>query len=446
MYNNGSLQKEKGKFMDWEKEYSEKLVTAEEAISHIKDGDKVVMSFGCGEPRGIVRAMRENYQNYEDVQVINMLLLGETPWVDEEVKGHFSYNSFFASGTNRKAISAGIADFTTCYLSESPMVLRDCVKPRVTVMSVTPPDSEGYVSLGTNVDYIETTLSHCELKIAQVNENMPYTYGAARKHISQFDYFVECSEALPEVPVPPITEVEMQIGKNCASLINDGDCIQLGIGGIPNAICEELKHKKDLGLHSEMVGDGVVDLIKSGVINNSKKNLNKGKTILGFAFGTKKLFDFLNGNKDVEMTSMDYVNNPVIIAQNDNMVSVNSAIEIDLMGQVVADTIGLNQFSGVGGQVDFVRGATMSKGGRSIIAMPSSAKGGTISKIVPKLTDYSAVTTTRNDVNYVVTEYGVAQLKGKTMKERARALINIAHPNFREELGKAYEERFKEKF
>ena len=431
--------------MDWRIEYNNKLVTAEEAIAHIKDGDKVVMAFGCGEPRAIVRAMRENYMNYKDVQVINMLLLGETPWVDDEVKGHFSYNSFFASGTNRKAISSGLAEFTTCYLSESPMVLRDVVKPRVTVMSVTPPDSEGYVSLGTNVDYIETTLSHCELKIAQVNENVPYTYGEARKHISEFDYFVECNDPLPEVPAPPLTEVEIQIGKNCASLINDGDCIQLGIGGIPNAICEELKNKKDLGLHSEMVGDGVVDLIKSGVINNLKKNLNNGKTILGFAFGTKKLFDFLNGNEDVLMAPMDYVNNPVIIAQNDNMVSVNSAIEIDLMGQVVADTIGLNQFSGVGGQVDFVRGATMSKGGRSIIAMPSSAKGGTISKIVPKLTDYSAVTTTRNDVNYVVTEYGVAQLKGRTMKERARALISIAHPNFREALCEEFGRRFNEK-
>ena len=431
--------------MDWRIEYNNKLVTAEEAISHIEDGDKVVMAFGCGEPRGIVRAMRENYMNYKDVQIINMLLLGETPWVDDEVKGHFSYNSFFASGTNRKAISSGIAEFTTCYLSEVPMVLRDIVKPRVAVMSVTPPDSEGYVSLGTNVDYIETTLSHCQVKIAQVNKNMPYTYGEARKHISEFDYFVECNDPMPEVPAPPLTDVEIQIGKNCASLINDGDCIQLGIGGIPNAICEELKNKKDLGLHSEMVGDGVVDLIKSGVINNSKKNLNKGKTILGFAFGTKKLFDFLNGNEDVLMAPMDYVNNPVIIAQNDNMVSVNSAIEIDLMGQVVADSIGLNQFSGVGGQVDFVRGATMSKGGRSIIAMPSSAKGGTISKIVPKLTDYSAVTTTRNDVNYVVTEYGVAQLKGRTLKERARALISIAHPNFREALCEEFEKRFNEK-
>lgn len=431
--------------MDWKKEYNSKLVTAEEAIKNIKDGDKVVMSFGCGEPRAVVRAMRENYKDFHDVEVINMLLLGETPWVDEEVKGHFRYNSFFASGTNRKAIASGVADYTSCYLSESPMVLKEYIKPRVTVMSVTPPDKDGYVSLGTNCDYIETTLSHCEVKIAQVNKFVPYTYGVARKHVTEFDFFVEHDEPLPEVPAPPITEVEMQIGKNCASLINDGDCIQLGIGGIPNAICEELKNKKDLGLHSEMVGDGVVDLIKSGVINNSKKNINKGKTILGFAFGTTKLFDYISGNPDVEMMPMDYVNNPVVIAQHDNMVSVNSCLQVDLLGQVVSDTIGLNQFSGVGGQVDFVRGATMSKGGRSIIAMPSTAKGDTISKIVPKITDYSAVTTTRNDVNYIVTEFGVAQLKGKTMRERARALIAIAHPNFREELCEEFEKRFNEK-
>lgn len=432
--------------MNWRKEYNEKLVSAEEAIKSIHDGDKVVMAFGCGEPRAIVRAMRKNYKNYNDVEVINMLLLGETPWVDEEVRGHFRYNSLFASGTNRKAISTGVADFTTCYLSEIPVILRECIKPRVMAVSVTPPDEDGYVSLGTNCDYIETTMSHCDVRIGQVNKYVPYTYGATRKHVSEFDFFVEYDEPIPEVSAPPLTDVEMRIGKHCASLINDGDCIQLGIGGIPNAICEELKDKKDLGLHSEMVGDGVVDLIRSGVINNSKKNIDNGKTILGFAFGTRKLFDFLDKNPDVEMTPMDYVNNPVVISQNDNVVSVNSCLQVDLMGQVVSDTIGLNQFSGVGGQVDFVRGATMSKGGRSIIAMPSTAKGDTISKIVPIITDYSAVTTTRNDVNYIVTEFGIAQLKGKTMRERARALINIAHPNFREELCKEFEKRFNEKF
>ena len=430
--------------MVWKKIYESRLKTPEEAIKLIKDGDRVVTAFGCCEPIGIERALVENYENYHDVQVTSMLLIGETPWVRDEVKGHFSFNSFFASGSSRKAIENGIADFTTCYFYEIPKVLREVVKPRVTIMSVSPPDKNGYVSLGTNVDYIESTLAYCEVKIAQVNKYVPKTHGEAIKHVSEFDCFVEIDEPLPEVPSVENTEVEKAIGKHCASLINDGDCIQLGIGGIPNAICAELHDKKDLGLHSEMVGDGIIDLIKKGVINNSKKTIHHGKSILGFVFGTEKLFHFLDHNPAVEMHPIEYVNNPSVIAQNDNMVSVNSCLQVDLQGQVVSDTIGLTQFSGVGGQVDFVRGATMSKGGRSIIAMPSTAKGGTVSRIVPVITEYSAVTTTRNDVNYIVTEYGIAQLKGKTMKDRARALIMIAHPNFREALCNDFFERFKE--
>lgn len=430
--------------MVWKKIYESRLATPEEAIKLIKDGDRVVTAFGCCEPVGIERALVENYENYHDVQVTSMLLIGETPWVRDEVKGHFTFNSFFASGSSRKAIENGVADFTTCYFYEIPKVLREVVKPRVTIMSVSPPDENGYVSLGTNVDYIESTLAYCEVKIAQVNKYVPKTHGEAIKHVSEFDCFVEIDEPLPEVPSVEITDVERAIGKYCASLINDGDCIQLGIGGIPNAICAELHDKKDLGLHSEMVGDGIIDLIKKGVINNSKKNIHHGKSILGFVFGTEKLFRFLDHNPAVEMHPIEYVNNPSVIAQNDNMVSVNSCLQVDLQGQVVSDTIGLTQFSGVGGQVDFVRGATMSKGGRSVIAMPSTAKGGTVSRIVPVITEYSAVTTTRNDVNYIVTEYGIAQLKGKTMKERARALISIAHPNFRAALCNDFLERFKE--
>ncbi len=430
--------------MVWKKIYESRLATPEEAIKLIKDGDRVVTAFGCCEPVGIERALVENYENYHDVQVTSMLLIGETPWVRDEVKGHFTFNSFFASGSSRKAIENGVADFTTCYFYEIPKVLREVVKPRVTIMSVSPPDENGYVSLGTNVDYIESTLAYCEVKIAQVNKYVPKTHGEAIKHVSEFDCFVEINEPLPEVPSVEITDVERAIGKYCASLINDGDCIQLGIGGIPNAICAELHDKKDLGLHSEMVGDGIIDLIKKGVINNSKKNIHHGKSILGFVFGTEKLFRFLDHNPAVEMHPIEYVNNPSVIAQNDNMVSVNSCLQVDLQGQVVSDTIGLTQFSGVGGQVDFVRGATMSKGGRSVIAMPSTAKGGTVSRIVPVITEYSAVTTTRNDVNYIVTEYGIAQLKGKTMKERARALISIAHPNFRAALCNDFLERFKE--
>lgn len=425
--------------------YKSKLITADEAAALIKDGDRVVTAFGCCEPVGIERAIEKNYKNYKDVQISNMLILVDTPWVREEMKGHITYNSFFASASNRKAISSGVADFTTCYFYEIPKVLKEVIKPRVGIYSVCPPDENGYVSLGTNVDYIEPTLEHCEVKIAQVNKYVPRTFGKAMKHISEFDYFVEIDEPLPEVPSVPLTDVERAIGKNCASLINDGDCLQLGIGGIPNAICEELKNKKDLGLHSEMVGDGVVDLLKSGVINNSRKQTHRGKTVLGFAFGTTKLFDYMNNNPDVEMYPIDYVNYPPNIALNDNVVSVNSCIQVDLMGQVVSDTIGLTQFSGVGGQVDFVRGATMSKGGRSIIAMPSTTKHNTVSKIVPTITENSAVTTTRNDVNCVVTEYGIAFLKGRTLKERARALIKIAHPDFRNWLCEEFEKRFNEK-
>lgn len=432
--------------MDWRKLYKEKCVTAEEAISHIHDGDQVVTSFGCGEPIGIEKIMLKNYRKFHNVQINNMIMIGDTFWVRDEVKGHFKYNTFFASASNRAAIASGNADFTTCHFYEVPAALHDVVKPRVTIMSVCPPDENGYVSLGTSVDYIESTLHYCEVKIAQVNKYVPRTLGRAVKHISEFDYFVEIDEPLPEVPAAPLSDVERTIGRNCASLINDGDCLQLGIGGIPNAICEELINKKDLGLQSEMISDGAIELIKSGVINNSKKQTHNGVTVLTFAFGTRKLFDFIDNNPAIEMHPVEHVNHPVEIAKNDNVVSVNACIQVDLMGQVVSDTFGLMQFTGVGGQVDFVRGATLSKGGRSIIAMQSTAKNDTISKIVPTITENSAITTPRNDVNYIVTEYGIAQLKGQTMKNRARALINIAHPDFRDELKAEYKKRFNEDF
>ena len=273
---------------------------------------------------------------------------------------------------------------------------------------------------------------------------MPRTFGNSIKHVRDFTCFVEYDEPLPEVKSGKISAVEMKIGEYCASLINDGDCIQLGIGGIPNAVCQQLKSKKDLGLHSELVGDGVVELLEEGIINNKRKNIKNGRTVLGAAFGSKILNDYINNNPSVELHHIDYVNNPVEIAKNDNMVSINSCLQVDLLGQVVSDTIGLSQFSAVGGQVDFVRGATMSKGGRSIIAMPSTAKHGTVSRIVPLITEGSAITTPRNDVNYVVTEYGIAQLKGKTLKERAKELIKITHPKFRPFLMMEYKKRFGE--
>lgn len=431
--------------MTWQEVYKSKLVSAEEAIKAIRDGDRVVTGFACGEPFGIERALIDNYENYHDVQITNMLSLGDSPWCRPEMKGHFTLNCLFASKSNRKAILDGVADFTPVNFSEIPFVIKNIIRPRVSVVMVSPPDSHGNVSFGTTVDYTKGTTDYCEVVIAQVNKHMPRTFGNSTKHVRDFTYFVEIDEPLPGVKSVELTDVEKAIGKNCASLINDGDCLQLGIGGIPDAICEELREKKDLGLHSELVGDGVVKLLEDGIINNKKKQTHTGRTVLGAAFGSKILCDYINDNPAVEIYPIDYVNNPYVIAQNDNVVSVNSCIQVDIMGQVVSDTIGLSQFSAVGGQVDFVRGAALSKNGRSIIAMPSTAKNNTISKIVPIIEDKSAITTTRNDVNCIVTEYGIAFLKGKTLKERAKALIRIAHPNFRDWLSDEFEKRFNEK-
>lgn len=429
---------------NWREIYQSKLTTANEAIKFIHDGDKVVTGFGCGEPFGIERALVKNYANYHDVEIISMLTLGDSPWCRPEMKGQFKLNCLFASQSNRKAISLGVSEFTTSHFYEIPDLIKNYICPRVAIVMVSPPDEHGYVSFGTTVDYTRGTADYCDIIIAQVNKYMPRTFGNSFMHVRDFTCFVECNEPLPEVKSVDISETEMEIGKYCASLIKDGDCLQLGIGGIPNAVCAQLWDKKDLGLHSELVGDGVVDLLEAGIINNKKKNKNPFRTILGAAFGSEKLNNYINNNPSVELHPINYVNNPSVIAQNDNMVSINSCLQIDLLGQVVSDTVGLNQYSAVGGQVDFVRGATMSKGGRSIIAMPSTAKKGLISRIVPLITEGSAVTTPRNDVNYVVTEYGIAQLKGKTLKERAKALIRIAHPKFRPHLILEYKKRYNE--
>lgn len=428
--------------MTWQEIYQSKLTTAEEAIKLIHDDDKVVSGFGCGEPLHIMRVLAEHYKEYNNVEIISMLTLVESPWSTDEFKGHIKLNTLFASKSTRAAVNSGNSEFTTSHFYEIPDVIKNYICPRVSVVMVSPPDEHGYVSFGTTVDYTKGTTDYCEIVIAQVNKHMPRTFGNSIKHVRDFTCFVEYDEPLPEVIGGEISDVEMEIGKYCASLINDGDCLQLGIGGIPNAVCLRLTDKKDLGLHSELVGDGVVPLLESGVINNKRKVVNNGRTVLGAAFGSKILCDYINNNPSVEMHPIDYVNNPIEIAKNDNMVSINSCLQVDLLGQVVSDTIGLSQFSAVGGQVDFVRGATMSKGGRSIIAMPSTARKGTLSRIVPIITEGSAVTTPRNDVNYVVTEYGIAQLKGKTLKERTKELIRIAHPKFRPALVLEYKKRF----
>ena len=428
----------------WQEIYKNKQKDVLDAIALIRDGDTVVTGFACGEPFGIEDAMVEHYEQFHDVTIVNMLTMGDSPWIRTEMKGHFRLNCMFASASNRQAVSSGIADFTTCHFYEIPEMLRVYIRPRVAVVMLSPPDEHGYCSFGTNVDYIKGICDHVEVIIAQINKYVPRTFGNANIHVRDITAFVEIDRPLPQLPEVPVGEVEMQIGKYCADLIRDGDTLQLGIGALPNAVCRQLWDKKDLGLHSELVGDGVVDLLEAGVINNKKKSINRGRSILGETFGSDKINRYINNNPAVELHPIDYVNNPLVIAQNDNMVSINSCLQIDLLGQIVSDTIGLRQFSAVGGQVDFVRGATMSHGGRSIIAMCSTAKGGNISRVVPLITEGSAVTTPRNDVNFVVTEYGVAQLKGRTLKERAAALIRIAHPDFRQELAEEYRRRFGE--
>lgn len=430
--------------MTWQEIYQSKLTTAEEAIKLIHDGDKIVTGFACGEPIHIEKTLAVHYKEYKNLEIINMLTLVESPWAMQEFKGHIKLNTLFASKSTRASVNSGDSEFTTSHFYEIPDIIENYICPRVSIVMVSPPDEHGYVSFGTTVDYTKGTTDYCEVVIAQVNKHMPRTFGNSIKHVRDFTCFVEYDEPLPEVVGGELSEVDLEIGRYCASLINDGDCLQLGIGGIPNAVCLQLTDKKDLGLHSELVGDGVVPLLESGVINNKKKQTNVGRTVLGAAFGSRILCDYINNNPSVELHPIDYVNNPIEIAKNDNMVSINSCLQIDLLGQVVSDTIGLSQFSAVGGQVDFVRGATMSKGGRSIIAMPATAKHGTVSRIVPIITEGSAVTTPRNDVNYVVTEYGIAQLKGKTLKERAKALIRIAHPSFRPYLMAEYKKRFSE--
>ncbi len=430
--------------MNFTELYQSKLTSAREAIKYINDGDKIVMGFGCSEPFHIIRAMVSEYESFHNVEIINMFTLGDSPWCRPEMKGHFRLNTLFASASNRGSVASGDSDYTPTHFSDIPYVLKEYIKPRVAIVTVSPPDEHGYVSFGTNIDITKGAAEFAEITIAQVNRFMPRTFGDSIMHIRDFTCLVECDEALPESMPISINETEMKIGQYCASLINDGDCIQLGIGGIPNAVCAQLKDKKNLGLHSELVGDGVVDLLESGVINNSQKNYYKNFTVLGGAFGTKKLNDFINNNPSVVMLPSEVVNNPDVIALNDNVVSVNSALQVDLLGQVVADSVGLAQFSAVGGQMDFVRGAQKSKGGRSIIALPSTAKKGSISRIVPIITEGSAITTTRNDVNYIVTEYGIAQLKGQTLRERAKALIKIAHPKYRFGFIAEYTRRFKE--
>ncbi|HEY8892367.1 MAG TPA: acetyl-CoA hydrolase/transferase C-terminal domain-containing protein [Clostridium sp.] len=424
--------------------YKSKIISLEQAATKIKSGDRVVTGHACSEPVDIIDAIIKNKDAYENVEVVHMVPMGKAEYTKIGMEKNFKHNALFVGGTTREAVSSGRADFTPCFFYKIPeLFIKGYLPVDVAIVQVSQPDEHGYCSFGTNVDYTKTATQCAKVVIAEVNKNMPRTFGDSFIHISEIDYIVEVDHKIIELNPPKIGDIEKAIGEYCASLVEDGSTLQLGIGAIPDAVLLFLKDKKDLGIHSEMISDGVVELVEAGVITGKSKTLHNRKIVVTFLMGTKRLYDFVDNNPMVEMYSVDYVNDPIIIAKNNKMVCINSAIQVDLMGQVNAETIGLTQFSGTGGQVDFIRGAALAKDGKAIIAMPSTASHGKISRITPLLDAGSAVTTLRNEVQYIVTEYGIANLKGKTLKDRARALINIAHPDFRPILIEEWEKRFK---
>ncbi len=438
--------------MSWKEIYKSRVCSAEEAVKSVKSGDTVVFAHCVDEPEVLANALVANAAAYKDVEICHMVSLGKGEYTKPEYKEHFRWNGWFAGASTRKCIEQGHGDFTPVFFHEIPGYIRKGLfKVDVAMIMVSPPDEHGFCCTGVSSDYTMQAVESAKIVLAEVNDQMPVVFGETFIHVSKIDKFVETSHPLPELGLPKIGEVELAIGRYCAELIEDGATLQLGIGAIPDAVLQSLKDKKDLGIHSEMISDGVVDLYEAGVINNSQKAINKGKMTITFLMGTKRLYDFANYNPAVELRTVDYVNHPVIVAQNSKLVCINSCLQVDFMGQVVSDSIGIRQFSGVGGQVDFVRGASMSLDGKAkaIIAMPAVANkkdGSMISKIAPYIDEGAAVTTSRNDVDYIVTEYGIAELKGKSLKQRARNLIDIAHPDFRDELKVEFEKRFNAKY
>ncbi len=423
--------------MGWKAEYKKKISNADEAVKAVNSGDRVVVGHACGEPQHLMEEMVSQHQRLSDVEVVHMISMGESKYVDEKMSGHFRHNSFFIGHATRRAINEDRADYTPIFFHQVPRLFRENILPvDAALIQVSPPDSRGYCSFGISVDYTKPAAESAKTVIAQVNHEMPRTLGDSLIHVSDIDHLVEYDEKLIELEWPRPGKTEEMIGEHVAGLIDDGSVLQLGNGRIPDAILDSLHDKRDLGVHSEMFCDRVVDLVEQGVVTNKTKNVSPGRIIATFLMGTRKLYDFVDGNEDVEMHPVDFVNDPYVIGENDKVVAVNSAIQVDLTGQVGAETIGTMEYSGVGGQVDFIRGAARSKGGKSIIAIQSTVKGGRVSKIVPHLDAGSVVTTTRNDVDYVVTEYGVAKLAGKTLRERRKALAGICHPDFRDELEK----------
>jgi 4-hydroxybutyrate CoA-transferase len=428
--------------MPWLEDYKRKLVTAEEAVSAIKSQDRVYISGNAATPYVLMNALAARKEELEDVELVHVLLLGEDPLSSPEMVGHFRHNSLFVGPADRKAINEGRADYIPIFLHQIPNLFYSGQMPLdVALIHTSPPDEHGFMSLGVEVLASKAAIETAKTVIVQVNEKMPRILGDSFIHVSRVDQVVEISEDLPQLQKKPFTEVERRIGHLIAELIPEGSTLQLGIGGIPDAVLSALKGKTDLGVHTEMVSDGVMEAIEEGIVTGAKKSFHPYKVILTFMLGSKRLYEYANNNPVFEAHPTDYTNHPFNVSKNDSMVAINSAIEVDITGQVCSDSIGSYIYSGFGGQVDFIRGAAHSKGGKPIIALPSTAKNDEMSRIVPYLKEGAGVVTTRADVKYIITEYGVAYLHGKNLHERTKALINIAHPDFRDGLIKEAKKR-----
>ncbi len=425
----------------WINKYNSKIVSSDEAVKVIKPGDRVVVQPGCAAPLELIRALVRRKEELRDVIIHHILIVGDLPYIQPGMEKHFKHIAFFIGGNTRKAVNEGRAEFVPIFLSEVTLLFkRGILKANVALINVSPPDDHGFCSYGIDVGNIKTPAEKADIVIAQINNEMPRGLGNSFIHINKIDFIVEHNERLMELPQvdPHSTQEQLKvyddIGRNVADLIEDGSTLQMGIGAIPDSVMKYLHTKNDLGVHTEMFSDGMIDLVEEGVINGERKTLHPGKVIAGFVLGTYRSYNFLDNNPIFEFHPQEYVNDPFVISKNDKMVAINSALEIDLTGQVCADSIGTRLYSGIGGQVDFIRGATHSEGGKPIIALPSTTKDGKISRIVPTLKPGAGVVTSRGDVHLVVTEFGAAQLWGKSIQERARELIRISHPDFRDQL------------
>jgi 4-hydroxybutyrate CoA-transferase len=419
---------------NWRSEYERKKTTAEQAVKVVKSGDRLIFSHACGEPRLLPAELVKRGSELKNVQILHQVPMGQALYCRPEYADSFRHTALFAGPPTREAIWEGRGDYLPRFNCEIPSLFDSLWPVDVAMVTVSPPDRSGFCSLGVSVDWTKKGAESARVLIAEVNKNMPRTHGDSFIHVSRIDHIVETDQPIHALNQRRMSEVEERIGRHVAELIEDEACLQLGIGGIPDAVLANLGGFKDLGIHSEMIADGVMHLVEKGVVTGTKKTLHKGKIVVTFLMGSREFYDWLDDNPMIEIHTVDYVNNPAVIARNRRMISINSALEVDLLGQVCADTMGPRQFSGVGGQVDFVRGAKASAGGKAIIALPSTAKE--TSRIVAMLKPGAAVTTSRNDVDYVATDCGIASLAGKTVRERMKAIIQVAHPKFREGLAR----------